>query len=82
MDRDKGPQTVLSTKEMIHMLKLMIREMSETAVTSLYLVLLITLTTNVHVGRKRGCAKSTFLKRPIRVRTSSHERGQNTSRLA
>jgi hypothetical protein len=67
---------------MIHKLKLMIRGISETAVTSPYLLVLITLTTNAHVGWKRGCVKSTFLKGTIRFRTSSHERGQNTSLLA
>jgi hypothetical protein len=39
-----------------------IREISETTVTSVYLLMLITVTKNVHVGRKRGFAKSRFLR--------------------
>jgi hypothetical protein len=68
LEKDKGIQTVLNT----HKLRFTIRKISETAVTSLYLLVLITVMTNVHVSRKRGCARSTFLKRTIRVRTSSH----------
>jgi len=39
---------------MIHKLKFMIREISETAVTSIYGLVLVTETTNGHVLWKRG----------------------------
>jgi hypothetical protein len=50
----------------------MTHDKSATAVTSVRLLVLITVTTNVHVRWKSGCTESTFLKRKIRVRASSH----------